>query len=100
MLLLFVGSDEQQLGTGGQLDEVRGADDVLYLSEGVLRGQVLHVRRHAAGPEVTSGVDDLLEELGFLVDDRDPPVVTGSPAKLVAIIAQAVPALSTSSFLI
>lgn len=58
--------DEQQLGPFGLLHEISGADDALYLVVEVCIGEVVHVGGHAAGPKVTSGGDDQLEEFRYL----------------------------------
>src|SRR6476659_5404736 len=61
-------SDEQELCSFGFLDEVGGADDALDLVVEVVLVEVVHVGRHAAGPEVPARGDDLFEELGDLRD--------------------------------
>ena len=60
------GSDEQQLGALGELDEVARRDDRLDPVVEVVLGQVVHVRRHPAGPQVGTGGGEQLEELGHL----------------------------------
>src|SRR5215475_9457860 len=55
--------DEQQLGAFGLLNEVGRADDPLDRVIEVRLVDLHHVGREPAGPQVTTGVDDLFEEL-------------------------------------
>jgi hypothetical protein len=61
-------SDEDRLGSFRELHEVGRADDAFDALVEVVLGQLHHVRRHPAGPQVAAGLVDQVEELGHLGD--------------------------------
>src|SRR5947209_19905709 len=63
MVPMATSSDEQQLRARRELHEVGSADDALYVVTQVRLGQVVHVGRHPARPQMPAGCDDLIEEV-------------------------------------